>query len=67
MEKEKKEEELDEFMNSNRAGRRNALTADTKEGDEENKELAEKMQELNIGIVQTQKTPFIASFFLFMI
>lgn len=48
MEEEKKEEDLNQFMNSNRAGRRNALTADAKEGDEGNKELAEKMQDLNI-------------------
>lgn len=54
MEEEKKEEDLNEFMNSNRTGRRNALTAEAKEAEDENKELAEKMQDLNLDAEKTE-------------
>jgi len=48
MEEEKKDEDLNEFMNSNRSGRRNALTSDGKEVEVENKELEDKLQDLSI-------------------
>jgi len=48
MDEEKKDEDLSEFMNSHRSGRRNALTDDSKEEDGESKELTKQLQKLDI-------------------